>query len=326
MPGAAERRYGAAGRSMPRRHPALILALALVLRATAHAALVGGGGSATTDCLLVFDAPVNTPARAPRNVRCTDGDACDADGVVNGACQLAVAACVNSTFDARCTLAGVRSVTVDHAVDDGDPRFDPQLQAFQTRIDSALELPTSEPDRCATATNFVVPVRGPLANGACRRGRKVVRVVAVSTAFDRDADRIKLTCDPSPAGCDARVLFSGTFDRIQRQIFNQSCAVSACHDSQSMQAELLLETGAAYGNLVGVVPTNAAAAATGWERVLAGDPERSFVYHKLTGDLPAGTGSPMPFGRPPLDASLVEVIRLWIAAGAPASGWVPGTD
>ena len=34
----------------------------------------------------------------------------------------------------------------------------------------------------------------------------------------------------------------------------------------------------------------------------------------------------MPFGRPKLDQTLIEVVQLWIAAGAPATGWVPGTD
>jgi hypothetical protein len=34
----------------------------------------------------------------------------------------------------------------------------------------------------------------------------------------------------------------------------------------------------------------------------------------------------MPLGRPPLAANLIEIIRLWILAGAPETGWVPGTD
>jgi hypothetical protein len=33
----------------------------------------------------------------------------------------------------------------------------------------------------------------------------------------------------------------------------------------------------------------------------------------------------MPFGQPALDDHLVDVIRLWIEAGAPDTGWVPGT-
>ena len=58
-----------------------------------------------------------------------------------------------------------------------------------------------------------------------------------------------MECDPAPSGCDPMAIYTGTFDRIQRQIFNQSCAVSGCHDSQSQTGGLLLETGAAHTNL-----------------------------------------------------------------------------
>jgi hypothetical protein len=50
------------------------------------------------------------------------------------------------------------------------------------------------------------------------------------------------------------------------------------------------------------------------------------MYHKITGDLGAGLGARMPFGKPQLPANLIEIMRLWIEAGAPQIGWVPGTD
>ena len=34
----------------------------------------------------------------------------------------------------------------------------------------------------------------------------------------------------------------------------------------------------------------------------------------------------MPNSKPKLNASLINVIQLWIDAGAPPTGWVPGTD
>ena len=57
----------------------LALAGALAtLALPAGATIVGGGGSSVTDCLLVFDASVNSPLSRPRNVSCTDGDTtCD---------------------------------------------------------------------------------------------------------------------------------------------------------------------------------------------------------------------------------------------------------
>lgn len=301
----------------------------------AAAAVVGGGGSSTTDCLVVFDAPANVPARTPKNVRCKDGDACDADGTVNGRCEFAVAVCANSTADARCALAGVSQVLVQHAQDNGDPLFDPELQALAARISQALELPETRPDRCSTPTTLHVPVVGPLPGGRCKRSSKTIRLTAFSTAATgrtyADGDRLQLVCDPAPAGCAPRTFFTSTFDRVQTQIFDQSCAVSGCHDSQSTSGELLLERGASYDNLINRTPTNADAAAAGWHRLTLvdathGDPATSYILHKLTGDLGPGLGKRMPFNRPKLDDALVDVVRRWIEAGAPTDGWVPGTD
>jgi hypothetical protein len=167
----------------------------------------------------------------------------------------------------------------------------------------------------------------PLASGACRKTSKTLKIVTQSTPVGgriyKDTDRLKLTCEPAATGCQP--VYAGTFDRIQRQIFDQSCAVSGCHDSQTHQANMILETGAAYGNLVNVTPTNTFVPAD-WRRVLPGDSTRSFIYHKVTGDLTAGEGARMPFGGPNLDPHLVDIIMLWIDAGAPDTGWVPGTD
>jgi uncharacterized membrane protein YphA (DoxX/SURF4 family) len=49
-------------------------------------------------------------------------------------------------------------------------------------------------------------------------------------------------------------------------------------------------------------------------------------YHKLTGDLQSGMGQRMPLIGASLDPALIDIIRLWIEAGAPQTGWVPGTD
>jgi hypothetical protein len=302
----------------------------------AHALTVGGGGSRRTDCLATFDTAANTPPRRPRHVRCTDGDpACDADGIVNGRCDVLVAVCANSTQLPRCTLAGVDTIAIDHAQDDGDRDFDPDFQALQTRIDGDIETPTATANLCTAFSHVQVPVQGPLRGNRCKKGKKRIRMTTISDLIDGrvtvDRDQLRLTCDPSPAGCDPRALFSGTFDRIQRQVFNQSCALSGCHDSQSMTGELLLETGAAYGNLVNATPTNGPAAAAGLARVAVpqpdvGDPLASYLMLKITGDLGPGFGARMPFGGPKLDRTLIDVIRRWIEAGAPADGWVAGTD
>jgi len=311
--------------------------LALVPAGSARADLFGGGGGSKKDCLMVFDAQVNYPPGRARLVRCTDGDpGCDADGLVNGVCEFPIAVCVNSSFDpARCSLNGVESVSVAHALDNGDPKFDPQFQALQTRVDNEITPPTTEVDACTATVSFRVRVKGPSASNRCRKEQKRIRITTESTLIGgkrlRDKDKLRLVCDPSSVECDPRVLFSGTFDRIQKQVFNESCALGACHDSQSQAGSLLLEPGASYTNLINVVPENTAAAAAGWSRVTmldpnTGDPDTSFLFHKLTGDLGPGFGDPMPLSGPGLAADLIDIIELWIQGGAPATGWAPGTD
>ncbi len=316
---------------------ATVTALLASTLAPAHveAVVVGGGGSARLDCLAVFDVPANVPRNNSKSIRCTDGDpSCDADGVVNGACEFPIAVCANSDFSPLCTDSGVQSITIDHAVDDGDPKFRPELQALQGRVHDEIDLPTTASDQCTSPTTFRLPVRGPYGPGVCKPRKDVVRMVTISMLIDgfvyRDVDRLKVRCDPAPDGCSARSLFTSTFDRIQKQIFNQSCAVSGCHDSQTKMGGLLLESGASLTNLVDVAPTNLNANAAGWQRVhvldaSTGDPLTSLLYAKLVGP-PQGFGARMPFGKPKLDQSLIDVVQLWIAAGAPANGWVPGTD
>lgn len=316
---------------------AAVATLVLVLAQAAPAIIIGGGGSSSTDCLVALSVDANHPVAKPKQVRCVDGDpSCDNDGVVNGVCDMRIALCANSTFSPACTLSGLARVTVEHALDNGDPKFDPDFQALQTRIDTDFAYPVETADTCTSIGIVHVPIKGPIGNNKCGRQKKKVTLRARSVSgpggTKEDKDTLKLTCEPAPAGgCDPQSLFAGTFDRIQRQVFNQSCALSGCHDSQSMSGDLLLETGASYGNLVNVSPANFSAFTVGWLRVdvvpdASGSPDSSFILHKLAGTLPDPSyGKRMPLDRGRLHASLRELIRLWIEAGAPQTGWVPGT-
>jgi hypothetical protein len=231
----------------------------------------------------------------------------------------------------------VNLVTVDHAADNGDPKFDPEFQALQSSIENDIEPPTDDLDKCTNATVIRVPVKGPFAGNACKKNIKKLKITTLSQVIDgkiwKDTDRMTFTCDPSPLGCDPQVFWDSTFERVQKQIFNQSCALSSCHDSQSQAGSLLLETGASRTNLIGVVPENVAAAGVGWKRIdqtspTTGDPATSFIVHKLHGDFPGPNfGDRMPLGRPKLNKTLIDVITNWVAAGAPdeSAGWVPGT-
>jgi hypothetical protein len=315
-----------------------VFAAALAGAAPAMAIIVGGGGSKSKDCLVVFEAAANFPLAAPKQVRCSDGDpSCDADGDVNGICTLPVKVCANSTFSSACSLNGVSQINVDHSFDNGDdPKFDPDFLAMRERIEDDFTFPLTSVGVCTGTVNFRVPIKGPLGkNNSCSRTRKKLKVRSVSTPASgaaNDVDTLKLYCEPAAVnGCDPQTLFDSTFDRIQRQIFTQSCALGGCHDSESQMNGLLLETGASYGNLINQMPTNVSADTAGWLRVdvvpdVSGNPDTSFLFRKIEGDLPDATyGSRMPLDKPKLNSTLREIIRLWIEAGAPQAVWVPGT-
>jgi hypothetical protein len=321
---------------MPRSRRVALLAVFLCPLATARAVVIGGGGSSKTDCLVVVDAAVNYPPDKPKRFRCTDGETCDADGEVNGVCAFDVAVCANSDFTpTRCTLVGVQSITVDHAIDNGDRKFDPEFQALQNRISSGIvgpgDPPNEDANACALPSRFLVPVLGPFEGDVCKRGKKQVKITSFSTPMlgrmFKDKDKLQMECMPAPAGCSPTVFFDGTYDRIQRQIFDQGCALSGCHDSQSQTGDLILETGSSYTSLVDHAPQSPGAIAAGWLRVDGANAsaENSFLFHKLTGDLDGTQGARMPLTGGRLDDHLVEIVRLWIEDGAPATGWVAGT-
>src|SRR5260221_5058583 len=218
-----------------------VLTAMLALAAPAAAIIVGGGGSKSKDCLVVFDVDANFPAADPTQVRCVDGDSsCDADGTINGICSLRVKVCANSTFSSACSASGVAQINVEHSFDTAsDPKFDPDFLALRQTIDMNFTFPVTTADACTDTVLFQVPIKGPLGNNHCSARKKKLKLQSVSqpaTGLVNDTDTLKLYCEPAPAllgGCDPQTLFTSTFDRIQKQIFNQNCALSGCHDSQS---------------------------------------------------------------------------------------------
>jgi hypothetical protein len=114
-------------------------------------------------------------------------------------------------------------------------------------------------------------------------------------------------------GCDAARPVS--FTEVQDEIFTPRCAIPACHDAASANANLVLTEGRAYGALVGVPPDTESARVAGLLRVAAGEPERSFLLMKVQGP-PPGQGSRMPLIGEPLTAEQIDLIRTWILQGA----------
>lgn len=117
-----------------------------------------------------------------------------------------------------------------------------------------------------------------------------------------------------------------TFERIQTEVFDVSCTSSSCHSAIGRAGSLVLERDQAYGSLIGITPSNPIAAGDGMQRVFPRDPDKSFLYMKLSQGMKEGMGLAMPWGGPYLDEPSLDVIRAWIEAGAPREGKVEGDD
>jgi hypothetical protein len=326
---------------MLRRADAVRLAVLVCFwGSAAHAVEVRGGGSKSTDCIAVIDADgANSPAppKDPRDVDCVDGSACDADGLRNARCEFTLRLCVNSTHVAACTPGRADSLDIEHAIDNGDPRFDTDFQALQQRT-SHFGFPDDEStDDCALGSAITVPLRLPSsAGGAYKANKKQLRYTSVGVAGGRntkDKDKMKFTCRPEGDGrYSPRDLYTGTFDRISQQVFATSCALSSCHDSESHRANMILLPGAAYSEIVNVAPTTDHPATDGMHRITPGDPSTSFLYLKIhERPIPPELAPSMPLIGQDVSDQLQEIIRLWIIGDgtlgpAPETGWVDGTD
>jgi hypothetical protein len=115
-------------------------------------------------------------------------------------------------------------------------------------------------------------------------------------------------CDPVPSG-------TVSFCADIQPIFTANCAFSGCHAPPSPQLGQNLSAGNAYASIVNVtsaeVPT--------LDRVEPFDPEGSYLVHKIQGTFPGvgGSGGRMPRGQGALPEADIQLIRAWIADGAP---------
>ncbi|MFN8603518.1 MAG: CRTAC1 family protein [Candidatus Binatia bacterium] len=176
--------------------------------APANECITGGGSSA--DCLVEFavlPAPPRDPRGVPsRSIRCRDGDACDADGVADGACTFSVSLCIN-TEDAR--LAGCTPSDVQHLEITAPRKASRKAleRSVHERLASAFgsggelgigprsPLANVSPNHCTAPTDVEVPL-GESGTGALRPTRIRVGLKARSSDRRSDTDVISLQCLP----------------------------------------------------------------------------------------------------------------------------------
>jgi hypothetical protein len=104
---------------------------------------------------------------------------------------------------------------------------------------------------------------------------------------------------------------------IQANVFTPFC--TQCHVGANAPQGLRLDAASSYGSLVGVASSEAPQVL----RVKPGEPGNSYLVQKLEGR--AAVGARMPFGQPALPDATVQVIRQWIADGAPRTITGAGT-
>ncbi|MEO8464457.1 MAG: Ig-like domain-containing protein [Gammaproteobacteria bacterium] len=105
------------------------------------------------------------------------------------------------------------------------------------------------------------------------------------------------------------------FASIQDNVFTPIC--TSCHTGAGAPQGLRLDSANSYALLVGVASEEQPAL----QRVVAGDPNDSYLIKKLEGT--ASVGGRMPLGGMPLAQSDIDVIRQWITDGAqPTAGTV----
>src|SRR6266436_645997 len=100
------------------------------------------------------------------------------------------------------------------------------------------------------------------------------------------------------------------FQSIQDNVFTPICSV--CQIGAGAPEGLQLDAAHSYNLLVGVP----SAEEPSLLRVKPGDPDSSYMVHKIEG-LPGITGGQMPLGETPLPQATIDAIRQWITNGAP---------
>ena len=79
----------------------LVLALGSAAGAECPPDCIAGGGPAATDCFVAWS------GMQAMSEACTDGEACDIDGKVDGVCTLGIQGCINVPGLGPCMPAGL---------------------------------------------------------------------------------------------------------------------------------------------------------------------------------------------------------------------------
>ena len=105
------------------------------------------------------------------------------------------------------------------------------------------------------------------------------------------------------------------FQEIQDTVFTPIC--TQCHSGANAPQGLRLDAANSYALLVNVNSNEVASL----KRVNPGNPDQSYLVQKIQGN--ASVGGRMPLGQAALPQDRIDLIRRWIAAGAPQGSAPP---
>jgi len=136
-------------------------------------------------------------------------------------------------------------------------------------------------------------------------GSATLRAIATTDNGDVGSSRI-LTVTV------ANIAAATTLTQVQQAVFTPRC--SGCHNGSGggLPGSMDLRAGNSFANLVNVASVESA----GLMRVKPGEPQNSYVIHKVEGAASI-TGSRMPLGGPFLDQATIDEVKSWITSGAP---------
>lgn len=145
------------------------------------------------------------------------------------------------------------------------------------------------------------------------RTKTAIALAVVTIACAACDEKLSTLAGPTPN-------LEPTFASVQKEIFESTdssgrVACTNCHTStgRNPAGQLNLNHDVAFDQLV----NQASRGKPGATRVIPGDPENSYIIHKVEGRTDIA-GRRMPIGGPPfLTDGQILILRRWIALGAP---------
>ncbi len=146
----------------------------------------------------------------------------------------------------------------------------------------------------------------PPLNDRCRNGLLLLVTLALLAGCAGNGEGLDANGRPDNGGGGGG---ASQFQTIQDTIFTPIC--TGCHVGGGAPQGLRLDAANSFAMLVNVP----SAEVPGTMRVNPGNPNASYIVQKLEGT--AAVGSRMPLGGPFLSQTQIDLVRAWIAAGAP---------